>query len=136
MAILCSVTLQLGERISAGMVRPCSSPASGQKRELRPGRSGLTAVSSCNKVRPRKDALFSFNHLIGAQQNRLWNRKPERLGRLLVDRQLKLRRLQNGQVGWLGALENPPDVDATLTICIRDAGAATHQATNHNIFTI
>jgi len=36
------------------------------------------------------------------------------LSRLDIERQLKLGRLQNGQMGWAGTFKDPPDIDATL----------------------
>src|SRR6266849_6355239 len=42
------------------------------------------------------------NHLVRADQQRLWNRQPERFSSLEVDDQLELRRLLDGQIGRLG----------------------------------
>jgi hypothetical protein len=46
-----------------------------------------------------------LDHLIGPQQERLWNRETEGLGGLQVDHQLELRRLLDGKVGRLSALQ-------------------------------
>jgi hypothetical protein len=48
----------------------------------------------------------SLNDLVRPHQERLGDRQAESLGALEVDDQLELRRLLNGEVGGLGALEN------------------------------
>jgi hypothetical protein len=52
----------------------------------------------------------SLDHLVRPLQERLRNRQAERLRGLEVDDQLELRRLLDGQVGRLGALEDLVDV--------------------------
>jgi len=54
--------------------------------------------------RPGQRVLL--DHLIRPQQQRLRDREAERLGGLEVDYQLKLGWLLDGEVSWLGALEN------------------------------
>src|SRR6478752_9011301 len=51
----------------------------------------------------------SLDHLIRAQQQRLWDREPERPGGLQIDHQLELRWLLHGKLGGLRALEDPVD---------------------------
>ena len=55
-----------------------------------------------------------FDCLVGAGEDRLWNRDAERLRSLEVDDQLKLGRLLDGQIGGFLALENSPNVSAGL----------------------
>src|SRR5262249_16770440 len=50
--------------------------------------------------------------LVRSREERGRNRQAERLCRLLeVDRQIELRRLLDGQLGWLGALQDLVHVD-------------------------
>ena len=71
----------------------------------------------------------SLDHLVGAQEERLRDREPERLGRLEVDHQLEFRGQHDRQVGWLVAFEDAAGVDARLAIGIRSAGSVAEQAT-------
>src|SRR6476620_3425871 len=81
------------------------------------------------RTRPRSGeaALGSLNDLIGPQQQRLWDREPERLGGLEVDHQLELRRLLHGQVGGLGALEDLVHVGGEASEQIGEAYPIRHQ---------
>ena len=54
--------------------------------------------------------------------------EAKRLGGLEVDGQQELRRLQNGQVTWLSALEDPADVAACLTIAVGQVNSVADQA--------
>src|SRR5262245_11648207 len=47
-----------------------------------------------------------FDHLVGASEQRRRHLDAERLGGFEIDDQLELGGLQDGQVGWLFALEN------------------------------
>ena len=55
---------------------------------------------------------FTFDHLVGAAEQRERDGEAERLGGLEVDDQLDFRGLLDRQVGRLLALENPAGVDA------------------------
>src|SRR5260370_12827161 len=72
--------------------------------------------------------MRSFDHFIGGHSHDLWHREAERLRRLEIDDQLELGRLHDGQIGRLGALENPTDVDAGLTISVGEVGRVAHEA--------
>ena len=50
--------------------------------------------------------LRLLDHLVRAQQQRLWDREPERLRGLQVDDQLEFGRPFDGKVGGPGAFEN------------------------------
>src|SRR6516225_624647 len=66
----------------------------------------------------RISRAFSFNHLVGQQQERLGDGQPHRFRGLEVDHQLELRRPLDRQIAGAGALEDfvhetgnpPPDV--------------------------
>src|SRR6266852_4373086 len=73
--------------------------------------------------------LLSLNHLICTQQQRWWDRQAECLCCPEVEDQLESRGLQNRQIGGFGALENPPGIDAKLTICVGNAGSIGRQGT-------
>ena len=66
--------------------------------------TGLTAVS------------VSFDHLVGAGEDRLRHGEAERLCGLQVDDQLEFRRLLDWQIGRIGAVEDLSDIDAGLAI--------------------
>src|SRR6266566_1275200 len=73
-------------------------------------------------------ALPLFDHLIRPHQDGLRDRQPERLGRLQVDDQLKLRRLLNGQVSGLRALEDLVDVDSGVAVDVNVVRPVCHEA--------
>jgi hypothetical protein len=68
----------------------------------------------CEKC-PWADISLSFNHLVGAAEQRNGYGNAEYLGSLEVDDQLNLRGLLDGQIGSLLTFENAPGVDASLT---------------------
>ena len=61
----------------------------------------------------------SFDHLVGAREQHGRHGEAEHPGGLGVDDQLELGRLHDRQVGGLGALEDPPDIDADLAVGIQ-----------------
>jgi len=69
-------------------------------------------LTRCRHRRSNCFALreFLFDHLVGAQQNRLRHSKPQRLGSLEVEHQLVFGRRLHRKVGWLLALEDAIDV--------------------------
>src|SRR6478735_8945498 len=75
----------------------------------------------------------SFNQLIGTQQERFRNCKPERLRRLQIDHQLKFDRLLDGKVCGLGALQDSVHVSGTTPEQIEQACPVRHEAACHHI---
>src|SRR6266567_4480030 len=64
-----------------------------------------------------------FDHLVGACEQRRRNVQTERLGGFKIDDEFELGRLQNRQLGWLRAFENPACVNARLPGGIGKAGS-------------
>src|SRR6476659_4405706 len=75
----------------------------------------------------------SFNQLIGTQQERFRNCKPERLRRLQIDHQLKFDRLLDGKVCGLGALQDSVHVCGTTPEQIGQACAVRYKAARRDI---
>src|SRR5215469_483233 len=65
----------------------------------------------------------SFDHYVGGYEQLIGHGKAERLGRLEVDDQLELGRLDHWQVGGLLALENATNIDTSLTIVFGEMNA-------------
>ena len=68
------------------------------------------------------------DHLVRPQQQRLRDREAERLGGLEIDDQLEFRRLLDGQIGGLSALDDSIDVSSCLAEPIVVAWAIRHQS--------
>jgi len=101
----------------AGMTNRSTDVAYGwSKPEVKKGKSVLP--SSADIVRPPRHACFvpnpevaaSFDHLIGAGEQRGRHRKAEDLSGLEVDDQFKLSWLLDGEVGRLRATQNLVDI--------------------------
>src|SRR6516162_1665177 len=74
---------------------------------------------------------FSFDHLVGAGEQRGRHFEAERPRRLKVDHQLELNRLHHRKVGGYYATENLADVDPALAVLLNNAGTIAHQAAGY-----
>src|SRR5205809_704757 len=69
-----------------------------------------------------------LDHLVRPQQHRLWDGQPENLRSSEVDHQLELRRLLDGEVGRLGALEDLVYVGGRAPEHVTNAWPVRHEA--------
>src|SRR5262245_60384803 len=69
----------------------------------------------------------SFDHLVGAGEERRRHLQTERLGGFEVDHKLEFHRLVDGQVGGFLALKNPPGIEPDLVIRVRRTSSLAHQ---------
>jgi hypothetical protein len=86
----------------------------GRRLDRKVGR--LLALEDAVDVARRTPVKKLFDHLVGEQLHRVGHGETERGGGLQVDHQLELGRLQDRQIGWLGALEDAANIDASLVI--------------------
>src|SRR5262245_9842386 len=77
-----------------------------------------------------------FDHLVGAGEQRRWNIEVHGLCSGEVDHQIKLCRHLNRKIGWLRALENPADINASAAKSIRLAWSVADQAANFGILAL
>src|SRR5262245_40593367 len=97
--------------------------------------SSLCSTYSTLVMVPLSSRPSSFDHLVGAGEQRWRNFEAEHSRGLGVDDQLQLGRLQHRRVSGLGALEDAAGIDAGLAIHIGEACAVAHQSASVDIFT-
>src|SRR5262245_1243377 len=90
------------------------------------GALDLSALCQKRTFAPQQKTLF--DHLIGGDKQGGRNGEAKRLGGLEIDSQMEFGWLNNRQVAWFFALENPAGINADLAINIGDAYAVGHQA--------
>src|SRR5262245_44579035 len=77
----------------------------------------------------------SLNHLVGAGKQRRWNFEAKRPRGRKVDHEFELARLDNWQIGRLGALQDSDSIGADLAERFDEARPVSHQAACFRIFT-
>src|SRR5882724_12390632 len=81
------------------------------------------------RMRVEGHSYGSFEHRVGAQQDRLGNRHAEGLGSFHTDHQFEPGWLLDGKLCGLGAVEQLVDVHRRLTKHLGEARSVRHQAT-------
>jgi len=81
------------------------------------------------------DPADSFDHLVGAREERLWHGEAERLGGLEIDDQLDPGALVDRQIGGFLTLEDPSGVNADLVKGSREARSIADQAAGSGVIT-
>ena len=71
---------------------------------------------------------YLFDYLVGGRQQRRWHGEAERPCGLQIYRQLEFRRLNDGEIGRLGTLEDLAGINADLAIHVTEAGSIADQA--------
>src|SRR5262245_48245816 len=77
--------------------------------------------------RPRASSIGSFDHLVGAGEERRWHSNAKCLGGFHIDDQLETSRLLDRQIGRLGAFEDFVDVHGRLAKKVRIYRGVRHQ---------
>ena len=80
-------------------------------------------------------ALRLLDHLVSGRQQRFRDGEAEKLGRLKVDDELELGRLQHRQVGGLGAIEDIAGIDTCQTLTVQGIGSVAHQSASYDKIT-
>src|SRR5262245_45522893 len=104
------------------------APRAAQKRTSREAREVPRGDLSKCKTCVNKVALL--DHLVGDGDQRWWYRQAEHPGGFGVDHQLELRGLHDRQVGRLGTLEDPANVQTHLLPCISIVRPITDQTSD------
>src|SRR6516225_2940972 len=112
--------------------RPLSPVAA--QHSLPSGRYSLLGPDFHRLDRTSLRLAHSFDHLVGAADERQRDGQPERSRGLEIDDQLDFRRLLDRQVARLLALEDAADINPGLTIHVRKAAIIAHQAPGRGEF--
>src|SRR5215475_2085259 len=86
-------------------------------------------------IRLSQQHSCSFDYLIGEREQLWWNFKAEPLRGPEIDDKVELCGLHHRQFAWLFALQDSTDIDTSLSIGIRDAGAVGHKPAGKGILT-
>src|SRR5580765_4478968 len=75
----------------------------------------------------------SFDHLIGADEERCRDVDAELLRRLEIDDQIELGGLHNRKLGGFFTLEDASDIGTCLPPCVRQVGTVADKAAKHGV---
>src|ERR1700681_2582899 len=116
--------------IRSPRVRPGNFLFSDAKRLLQqyPPKNGLQQPQLFFRKVPKSRPCYSFDYLVGPREHRRRHGKTEGFRSLEIDDQFEHGGLHHGQIGWLGALQNPADIDARLAIVVANVAAIAHQS--------
>src|SRR6266550_332213 len=78
----------------------------------------------------------SFNHLVGAREQRWRHRQAERIGGLEIDDQLELDGLHHRQITWQHALEDAANIASGLLVHGGRIGAVADQSASIDEFAL
>src|SRR5262245_25519404 len=83
---------------------------------------------------PKKSSLAALlDYLVGAPEDRRWDRQPERTRGLQIDDELELGRLLDWQLGRSGPLEDLVDVHGGAPPLVVHIRRIAHQAADHHV---
>ena len=102
--------------------------AASRNTRFQAARYGLTWVG----LTPTDRASFawrlpSFNHLVGAQQERLRDRQAKRLGGIQIDDEIEFGRLLDRDVAWLGPSQNLVNIVCGTAEQVEEVWSIRHQ---------
>src|SRR5215831_18369423 len=82
----------------------------------------------------KRTAIALFDHFIGLSHQRWWHNESKRFRGLEVNDEIELRRLQDGKIGGLLALQYPCNVSADLPVRIGNTGPITDQTAFEGVY--
>src|SRR5262249_28329478 len=95
---------------------------------MAPIRSCFDQTAVWHSDAARGPSTPSFDHLVGAGEQRRWHFEAKCPRGIEIDHQFELGRLAHRQVGRLGALKDTPSIESDLAPVISKAGSIAHQA--------
>src|SRR5215831_13581699 len=107
-----------------------ASPSSPRLRLPYALRAAFTAADPAPPLSIRRASPLLFDHLVGAGEQRQWNREAECFRGLHVDDEFNPCGLLDRQVGRLLALKNPAGIDAYLAIHVAAIRSIAEEATS------
>src|SRR5690242_19679069 len=91
-----------------------------QRRQRGTARGQMQKLPSVWKFHFEPPSPFtSFDHLVGAQQERFGDRQPERLGGGQIEGEIELSRLLDRKIAWLRSAKNLVDIVGGAPVQVR-----------------